>query len=189
MSQRPDMPPNLHYCQCWHWLSFFPWCAQHLMVWHGTSDFLAAEANGDTHCTGPWSWVHRTQKAEQYLVIQGSNASRHSEITCSGKHKAAVSLWNIRKNVCFFPNNSLKAKLEITLWHLMKEGIFTVTSSELIFVMAMHLSRRGKAAHSSDFPRDWNVHNDIINPAMQRNVTTHLPRLFHTPAHQEMFNL
>lgn len=58
-----------------------------------------------------------------------------------------------------------------------------MTSSELIFAMVIHLLCSGEVVHFCDFPCDHNVHNDIINPARQSNVTP-LQTLFHMPAHQ-----
>lgn len=59
-----------------------------------------------------------------------------------------------------------------------------MASSELIFAMVIHLLCRCEVVNFCDFPCDCNVHNDIINPARQRNVTTPLQTLFHMLAHQ-----
>lgn len=45
-----------------------------------------------------------------------------------------------------------------------------MASSELISVMGMHLSCRRETVHFSDFPRDDNLHNDIINPTRQEEM-------------------
>lgn len=69
--------------------------------------------------------------------------------------------------------------------HLVRQKIFMTALSELIFDMVMHLPHRCESVHYGDFPCDHNAHNNIINPARQRNVTP-LKKVFNRPDHHDI---